>query len=152
MRSSGAVYRKLKEAKFRRLVNLYKKLFRRIPDNCGYNYEYKFTGSDNKPYTIKLCMIHQNYIDFEKSSHLIDVCQTAADCEQCDAFLPRYTKEQVKGIFEEELKTKNVKEMKYPEICALEWVLERSVVGIPPINRIQALYFKIKNTIFRNIL
>ena len=152
MRSPGAIFRKLKEAKFRRLVAHYKKLLKRLPENCKYNYAYKFVGSDNKPYIVKLCMIHQNYIDFEKSSHLIDVCQTASDCEQCNGFVHRYSKEQIKELFDQELQTKNIKETKYPEICALEWVLERSVVGVPPISWFQKLYFRLKNLINRNIM
>ena len=149
MRSPGAVFRKLKEAKFRRLVALYKKLLKKIPDNCKYNYGYKFIGSDNKPYTIKLCLIHQNFVDLKANTHLIDICQTEEDCKNCNGFIPQCSKEEIRMIFDNELKTKNIKESKYPEICALEWALERYEVGMPPISWLQALYFKVKNAILR---
>jgi hypothetical protein len=153
MRSASAVFRKLKEAKFRRLVALYKNLFRKIPDNCKYNYQYDFVGSDDKLYSIKLCLIHhQNFIDLQQNTHLIDVCQNEEDCKNCNGFIPKYSREEIKEIFDNELKTKSIKESKYPEICALEWVLERYETGHPPLSWFQALYFKIKNVILKGLI
>jgi len=152
MRTAGAVYRKLKEAKFRRLIILYKKLSKRIPENCRYNYPYRFLGSNNDSHEIRLCLIHQNDIDLENGifPHLVDVCQEEEDCLNCNGFIPRYSREEIKKIFEEELNTKNIKEQKYPEVCALEWVLERYAVGMPPASWIQIAFFKIKHAVLGN--
>jgi len=151
MRTAGAVFRKLKEAKYRHWAVLYKKLSRKFPENCKYNYGYEFKGNDNKFYGIKLCLLHQENVNLKTGiqPHLIDVCQVEGDCLECNAFINRYSKEDIKAIFLEELNTKKIKETKYPDICALEWVLEKYVVGFPPISTLQALYFNIKKFILR---
>jgi hypothetical protein len=151
MRSAGAVFRKLKEAKFRHWVVLYKNLSRKTPENCKYNYGYQFKGSDNKFYEIKLCLLHQENVDLKAGiqPHLIDVCQVEEDCVECNGFINRYSKEDIKALYLEELNTKKIKETKYPDICALEWVLEKYVEGYPPISTLQTLYFKIKKFILR---
>lgn len=147
MRSSGAVYRKLKEVKFHHLVVLYKKFLKKTPENCTYNKLYSFLGGDGKQHEIRLCMLHQeNGIQ----THLVDVCQADEDCVGCNAFVLRYSREDIKKMIEDELSVKKIKEEKYPDICALEWVLERSAVGIPPVSWIWALYFKIKKAILKN--
>ena len=149
MRSSGATYRKLKEVKFRHLVELYRKYLKKSPLNCRYNQRYVFLGNDEKEHEIRLCMIHQDP-DKGIAPHLLDVCQTDSDCVNCDGFIPKYTKDEIKEIFEQELSKRKIKEAKYPDICALEWVLERSVVGLPPISWIQKLYFILKSLFLKN--
>lgn len=147
MKSAGEVYRKLKEAKFRHWVALYKKLSKKTPENCKYNYAYKFIGNDGQSYTLRLCMLHQGGDKIQP--HLIDICQADSDCHNCNGFIQKYTREQIKEIFLKELDSKQVKEKKYPEICALEWVLEKYTEGYPPISWIQALYFRIKKLLLR---
>jgi hypothetical protein len=153
MRTAGAIFRKLKEAKFRHWAVLYKKLSKKSPENCKYNYRYQFKGNDNKNYEIRLCLLHQENVDLKSDiqPHLIDVCQIEKDCLECNAFINRYSKEDIKTIFLEEINTKKTKETKYPDICALEWVLEKYTVGFPPIPTLQALYFKIKKFILRGL-
>ena len=152
MRTAGAIYRKLKEVKFRHWVVLYRQLSIKIPENCKYNHSHTFLGNDGKNYTIKLCLLHQENINLKDGiqPHFLDVCQTEKDSRECNGFLNKYSKEEIKQIFLNELNSKKNKETKYPDICALEWVLERSVVGIPPLSTLQALYFRIKNIIHRN--
>ncbi len=146
MKSAGEVFRKLKEAKFRHWVIILKKLSRKTPDNCKYNYTYNFNGENGQPYTLKLCMLHQDSTDLKSGiyPHLIDVCQADSDCQNCNAFIAKYSRDDIKNIFEQELTTKSIKEKKYPEICALEWVLEKYNEGYPPVSWFQALYFRIK--------
>lgn len=142
MRNARAVYRKLKEIKYRYLVVMYKQHFRPSPENCKFNHRYEFIGDDGQKHEIRLCLLHQEDNTFRTvMPHLIDVC---TEVGQCNAFVPQYTKEQVKALFEEELKNQRLKERKYPEVCALEWVLEQSVPGIPPINWVVALWFRFK--------
>ena len=151
MRTAGAIYRKLKEAKFRHWAVLYKNLSKKSPCNCKSNYIYSFKGGDGVNYSIRLCLLHQERIDLKTGiyPHLIDVCQAEKDCNECNAFINKYSKEEIKTIFIEELNTKKIKETKYPDICALEWVLEKYVEGFPPISTLQALYFTIKKIILK---
>lgn len=152
MRSHGAVYRKLKEVKYRHLVALYRKYLKKTPQNCRYNYQYEIKSKDGKKCSIGLCLLHQpNPEDINQGihTHLLDVCDCQAHSSQCNAFVPKYTKEQLKNMLEEELKDKNIRGKKYPDICALEWVLEKSAIGIWPLNKIQILYFKIKHILLK---
>ena len=145
MRNVRAVYQKLRDVKYVHLVKLYKKLFRKVPENCRYNFEY--TISDKT--TIGLCLLHQPEVDLENGvfPHLVDICQDIHHCSSCNAFVPRFTKKGVQELFEQRLKNKKLKEREYPDICALEWVLEQNVIGIPPLNFIQKIWFYIKKVV-----
>jgi hypothetical protein len=149
MRNPGATYRKLREVKYFHLVVLYKKLSKRIPCNCRYNYCYKFIGDGGVEKEIRLCLLHQDNLDLKNGviPHLVDVCEEQHHIRNCNGFVLKHTKDTIKNIFEEELGNKNIKEKKYPDICALEWVLERSAVGLPPFTWIQELFYKLKNLI-----
>jgi hypothetical protein len=155
MRSPGSVYKKLKEVKFRHLINLYKIYLKRVPENCKYNYTYNSIDNNGQKFQIKLCLLHQDNLHIESHQlkgiipHLVDVCACVEDCQNCNAFVCRFNKEDAKKIFEEELSNKSIREKKYPDICALEWVLERSSVGVFPITGIKAFFIKIKNLILR---
>jgi len=153
MRSPGSVFKKLKEVKYRHLTLFYKKYFKKIPENCKYNYKYEFM-SDGQKKQIRLCLLHQENTDSLVGLDLkfIDVCEQMHHCSRCDAFIFRYTKEDIKSIFEEELSNQSIKEKKYPEICALEWVLEKSVAGTLLISWPQVLYYYIKRVLLRNKL
>lgn len=131
MKTSGAVYKKLKEIKFRHLIVLYRTLLKRVPDNCKYNYGYDLI-SKGETHHIRLCLCHQWDQDLPENNnlrgvlpHLVDICNEVSDCQNCNAFAPKYNRDQIKELFEEELKTKEIREKKYPDICALDWVLER---------------------------
>ena len=154
MRNPGAVYRKLKEIKFRYLSEMYKKFFKKEPHNCKYNYLYKFPDGSETQCAIRLCMLHQPALDFSKgiNPQILDICNCTQHSEQCNAFCPKYIKDEIKLMLEEDLKDKKIRDKIYPEISALEWVLERSVVGIPPFTWIQAWYYSLKRLIVKNIL
>ena len=93
-------------------------------------------------------MLHQDGTKVSQPQ-MIDVCQADSDCRDCNGFIPKYTREEIKTLFLSELNTKKIKEKKYPEICALEWVLEKYEEGYPPISWIQALYFRTKKLLLR---
>jgi hypothetical protein len=69
-------------------------------------------------------------------------------CQNCNAFLLKYNKDNVKRLFDEELNNKNLKEKKYPDICALEWVLEQPVSDI---SWIQKIFCFIRKHLFWNL-
>lgn len=165
MRTPGAVYKKLREVKFHHLIDLYRKYLKKIPPNCKYNYAYILHGANGKDYPVGLCLWHQEDIIPKGSPqefvtrlpdvfvaprlsgvtpHLLDICQAVADCQNCNAFVKKYDRQTIKELFEKELAIKEIRETKYPDICALEWVLERSSVGIPLKNYFQALTDVIK--------
>lgn len=154
MRSPGAVYRKLKEVKYFHFIDLYKRVMKRVPSNCKYNYQYRVIGDGGIEKEIRLCLLHQPEVDIKNGvfPHLVDICEEAHQVSHCNGFIPKYNKEGVKKLFEEALCNKNIREKKYPDICALEWVLERSVVGVVPLTWIQQLFYKIKKLIRRSSL
>lgn len=155
MRTAGAVYRKLKEVKHAHLIVLYKKYLRRSPENCKFNYKYTFIGGDGKEHEIRLCLLHQKNTEKLENGiypNLIDVCEQPLHCHKCNGFVPFYTKEGIKEIFEKLLEDNKIKTKKYPDICALEWVLERPVSGIWQTTWIQNVYFSIKRFMLKRIL
>jgi len=148
MRNVRAVYQKLRDVKYVHLVKLYKKFLRRDPDNCKYNFEYTVSGK----ITIGLCLFHQPEVDLENGvfPNLVDVCQDAHHCSSCNAYVPRFTKKDIQELFEQRLENKKLKEREYPDLCALEWVLEKNILGIPPLNFIQKIWFFIKRILSKN--
>ena len=129
MRSPGVVYKKLKEVKYYYLVALYRKYFKKEPENCIYNKEYLFEANGQRR-EIRLCLLHTKGA---LNLNMVDICEKSHHCNNCDAFIFRYTKEDIKKIMEKDLSDKVVRQIKYPNICALEWVLERSIEE-PPIS------------------
>jgi hypothetical protein len=131
---------------------MYKRAMKKVPCNCRYNYQYKFISEGGVEKEIRLCLLHQPELDLKKGiiPHLVDVCEEIYHTGNCNGFIPRYSKEDVKNILEEELNNKSIREKKYPDICALEWVLERSVVGIPPFSWVQQLFFFTKKLLTKN--
>jgi hypothetical protein len=154
MKNVRAIYQKLREVKYYHLVEIYKQYSKRIPTNCKYNYQYVIGDNETRngcpdcgaPIRIGLCLLHQPNLDLKTKviPHLVDVCQEPRHCINCNGFIARYGKEDIKKIFEEELKNMTIKRIKYPDICALEWVLEQSIVGPPPFNWIQKIYYVAK--------
>jgi len=144
MRSPGNVYKKLREAKFKHLVVLYRQYTRKTPENCRYHCRYIFTGNDGKTYELPLCLVHQESTDIKDGifPQLVDVCNGKS--QDCNAWAPRYSKEDIQQIFERELKDPSIKPRKYGDICALEWVLEMSVLGVTIPNWVTRIVIKIK--------
>lgn len=149
MKSHGIVYKKLREVKHRYLTELYKKYLKRAPDLCKYNQPYK-VQSDGAVREIRLCLLHQPENGIVP--HLVDICEQVGQCQECNAFVNIYTKDSIKEIFEAELKNQSLKARKYPDLCALEWVLEQSVAGVPPFNWIQKFYYYLKWQLLRGKL
>ena len=148
MRSVHAVYTKLRDIKHVHQVKLYKKLLKRTPENCKYNFKYIISGKA----PIRLCLLHQPEVNLQNGvfPHLVDICQDMQQCKSCNAFISHYNKKRIQKLFEWRLNNKKLKEREYPDICALEWVLERSILGVPPLNLIQKLIFFIKKWSSKN--
>lgn len=148
MRKVRAVYVKLKDVKHLHLVKLYKKFLRKAPENCMYNYRYVISDKA----AVGLCFLHQPDANLKSGifPHLIEVCQDVQHCKNCNAFIPRLNKKNIQEHFEGKLRNKKLKEREYPDICALEWVLERSALGIPPFDFMQKRWFSIKRWLSKN--
>lgn len=140
MKTAGAVFKKLKEVKYRHLTDLYRKYLRRAPDLCKYNKPYRIQ-TDNMVREIRLCMLHQPAGDIQP--HLLDICQEVGHCDNCNAFVCIHTKESVKDMFEMELQSQSAKARKYPDICALEWVLDQTT-SVGPLSWIERAWLYIK--------
>jgi len=122
MKTSYEVYKRLRDVKFRHLTELLKTHLKRRPENCRYNRAFRIESDSTVQY-IRLCFLHQPEKGLEP--HLLDICQEIGDCASCNAYVCRYTKEDVKALFEEELRDPKVKAKKYPAIFVLEWVLDQ---------------------------
>ena len=146
MKNTRAVYQKLREIKYYHLVLLYKRYLKRLPENCKYNCPYRFSSNGGTETEIRLCLLHQPHTDLKAGvfPHLIDLCQETKDCINCNAFILRHTKESVKNIFEMELSNRKIKEEKYPDICALDWVLGESSFKIKPLSFFRKIFISIK--------
>ena len=160
MRKTREIYQKLRDTKYHHIVKLYKRWLKRIPDNCRYNYPYALK-KDKIYTTINLCLLHQPKSNLPKGRfiwpppnpdnakiqpHILDICQEVHHCIHCNAFVLRYTKKEIQELFNERLKEKKFKEKEYPDICALEWVLEKSVTEIPLIGIIWKFFYHMKKT------
>lgn len=146
MRTPGAVYRQLKEVKYRHLISLYKKYLQKEPRNCKYNKCYKFLDSDGKERSMLLCTLHQKG-DEITNLNLLDVCELPKHYQNCNAFSHKYTKQDIKGYFSLELQDKKKREKEYPDICALEWVLTKSS---PIASGWSKVWFLIKTNLWKN--
>lgn len=147
MRSYKDIYRKLKEVKFKHLVLLYRHHSRRMPENCRYNCRYVFTDRDGNEQVLRLCLLNQHYIDTLNKGifpQLVDVCQQPEHSTNCSEWIQRLTKEEIQQIFKQELETPQIKNQKYPDIAALEWVLERTALEIPPLSWLGVAWYYIK--------
>jgi len=129
MRSAGAVYRKLKEVRYRHISAIFKNHFKRIPKNCKFNWTHVFADSGGIHRELGLCLFDpQNPmipIDLKINPVSVDICQDIRSCSRCNAFVYKHTRDDLKILFEEELKNPKIRSLKYPDICALEWVLEK---------------------------
>lgn len=158
MKKIRQIYQKLRDVKYHHLVRLYTKGLKRTPDNCRYNYPY-FIKKDKAFTTVNLCLLHQPESNIPKGRfiwppinpdnskiqpHLLDICQEIHHCIHCNAFVFRYTKKEIQERFNESLKDKRFKEKEYPDLCALEWVLEKPAADIPFIGLMEKILLFLK--------
>lgn len=150
MKSIRDIYLKLRDVKFHHQVILYKKYFKSIPENCKYNTVHYISGAQ-KDVSIRLCTLHQPDRSIGKVfPNLIEVCSTPGHCTNCNAFVCKYTKNDIQKIFLEELKDKRIKVRKYPDIVALEWVLCKS--DSPSINLFHRIRYRVKKILTKKLL
>ena len=146
MKNVRQVFEKLREAKYHHLVDLYKQYLKKVPNNCLYNKPYKVSDE----LTMRLCLLHQpEDLSSNVYPHLVEVCQEPKHCSNCNAFILKYSKEDIKNIFNEELKNKKIREEKYPDICALEWTLEKDIQPEGNLPWYKKLYYLIKRRVFK---
>jgi len=164
MKKHRQIYQKLREVKHHHLVKLYKKHLKRVPDNCKYNYPY-YLKKEKISTMVCLCLLHQPETNLPKGRfiwpppcpdnakihpHLLDICQEIHHSTYCNAFTFRYTKKDIQEHFKEILKDKKFKEKEYPDICAIEWVLDESVLNVLSQNWGQRFFSYIKNRYTKN--
>jgi hypothetical protein len=163
MKKNRQIFLKLRELKYSYLVKHYKKLLKRNPENCRYNYPY-IIKRDKIITKVNLCLLHQPKSNLPKERfiwpppnpenakiqpHILDICQETHHCIHCNAFVFRYTKKEIKDLFEEKLKDPNYKKREYPEIHLLEWVLEKSSTDIPLIGFLWKFFYHITTHKFK---
>lgn len=105
------VKKKLKDLKYYYLKKLYSKLLAPLPKNCQYNKTIKINNN-----TYNVCTF------FIKDLPDLDLCYKKEHAEQCNAFCPIKTKDQIKKEFEEELLDPQLRATYYKDINILYWL------------------------------
>jgi hypothetical protein len=91
------------------------------PENCRHNQEVTILGL---PSPIRVCTAAQRP-GMEVDTHKIVVCQSTVQASECRIYDPRYvTKDDVSLAFKELLSDPALKLKMYPDVVALEWVLD----------------------------
>lgn len=126
MRRPTEVYNKYKYLLKKGMEKEVKDKTRVCPKNCKYNQKVFL----NETSFVPLCMFGQH--PPEKGAQ-IDVsnlitCNTTQQAAECSAYTPKYkTIDEAKEALREELKDPKVKLKKFPEIIALEWVMDNEL-------------------------
>ena len=94
------------------------------PENCRHNQEVAIPGM---PYPVRICTAAQRP-GMEVDTHRIVVCQSTVQASECRIYDPRYvTKDDVTQSFKELLSDPALKLKMYPDVVALEWVLDNDL-------------------------
>lgn len=121
MRSPGVIYRRYRQLRKKLLFDKVVEASKQKHTNCHYGkllqyYEEKSTDLVNR--RVCLCLYPCQRGDDP------EIC----DCPQeCNAYVNKWTRELIEKKFNEEISDPNVKAMLYPELCVMEWVLDKSL-------------------------
>lgn len=113
MKTPSEISSKIKQVRFEYLKAAYQIELTRHPCNCIYNRKVTLHGEGEV--VTRLCGFYsddKNYI----------VCDTEDSARNCDAFVCKKSKKQVREQLEKDMIENS---HKYPELLALEWVLEK---------------------------
>lgn len=120
MKSPGIIYRRYRQLKKKILYDKLIKARQRIHENCHYGKNlsrFYVVGMD--PIEVPLCMFR-----YDPDDKKIELCTFP---KECNAFICKWTKEKVIEEFEKELSDWGIKQKLYPDMIALEWVLDKDL-------------------------
>jgi hypothetical protein len=114
MKQPTKIKDKLRQLKFAYIKQFYKEHLSRDPKNCVYNKPVIFAGT--KEHATKVCT-------YFSDNNYFQICDSLECAGNCNAFVARLKKKDIRASLELDIKSNP---MKYPEIMALNWVLEES--------------------------
>lgn len=124
MRRPHDIRKKLKDMQNKKLSEEIKEKLRVCPKNCVFNQMVRLNGDNVR---VSLCTYGQHPPDKGQPLDIskIITCTTVKQAKECNARIPRYAnEEEAKASVAKELSDTQVRVSKYPEIVALEWVLD----------------------------
>lgn len=124
MRDEKHVRKKLLELKQKHLRRKLHKHLQPLPENCKHNQTHVGTNKEEDGQEeVGLCMLgHENIEEWPGN-----ICEAPEKAEKCPFFNPKRSKEELIEEFKEEMKDPEVLAYEYPDIAALQWVLENEV-------------------------
>jgi hypothetical protein len=123
MRSPGVIYRRYRQLKRKLLYDRIVQARKTCHDNCHYGRSINTETEGRGTICFKLCVY-----GFDPESADSKKPELCTNPSECNAFVNKWTKEKVVQSFEEDLNNWEVKSRKYPELVALEWVLDKDLV------------------------
>ena len=128
MKKVGAIWRKLKQLRFRYMKAYVEKFLKKTPDNCSYNREEVFESGKK----VGLC----EYVLEDSSPWGVIICdgetkEGKTQARNCSKFCPRKSPEELKEEFDQFMSTATMGQIAYHyrDMAALMWVLEVSGKG-----------------------
>ena len=124
MRRPHDIRKKLKQLQRDRIRKEIDSRLRVCPKNCKFNQMMKL-GDDK--IRVSICTFGQHPPDAGQPIDIskIILCNSVKQAEDCNARIPRYRdEEEARVALEAELRNPKTKMDKFPEIVAMEWVLD----------------------------
>jgi hypothetical protein len=121
MKSPGVIYRRYRQLKRKLLYDKLVRARQQEHGNCFYGET--LTNMDG-PHEIGGSWFRVCMYDYDPKTRKLVYCTCPGDC---NAFANKWSKEKVEKLFEQELSDWKTKVEKYPELVALEWVLDKDL-------------------------
>jgi hypothetical protein len=134
MRQPFEIYRKYKYLLKKEMNEEIDKSLKVLPENCTYNKEIDI-GERGK---VRLCTLGQKVTPVLETGGLL-VCEKCEQARACIAYAAKHkSREEATLALAEELKDPAEKRKRFPDLIALEWVMDNSMHGLkkdPPTKR-----------------
>jgi hypothetical protein len=117
MKSPGTIYRRYRQLKRKTIFEKIQETRKKAAKNCIYGKSLDILDK-NKTLHCFVCLYNKNI------NAGLDICNHPEDC---NAFICKYTKEDIENSFYKDLKDITTFNKKYPEIALLEWVLDKTL-------------------------
>jgi len=119
MKSPGVIYRRYRQLKKKLLYEKIVESKRKCFDNCSYGQQFVVCGIGMSGGTVlNICKYNQ------VESLVPELCTCAVECS---AFANKWSKEKVVDQFNKELGDWTTRVKLYPDLVALEWVLDKDL-------------------------
>jgi hypothetical protein len=118
MRSPGVIYRRYRQLKKKIIYDKMSVAHKKRHQNCCYGSLLSCRDSD-KTTCLKICGYNS-----KEESDILEICDNP---EECNAFICKWTKDQIIKNTIEELSDSKIKRRLYPELTVMEWILDKDL-------------------------